>query len=296
VSAATGPIADKGEASLEGCDNCGRERIGAFCHHCGAPKVGGNDLSIRRFAGEAAEELTSLEHSKLFGTLAALLFRPGRLTADYFSGRRIRYLKPLTLVLAVLALHLFAYSVSRTVSMFDIGRSAAMSEKFARARNLPTDGLPSARIDRKAVEEGTSRASVEKEINESWARNVSLSQLPLIILFALVLQLALLGTRRYFSEHLVFSMHFIAFQVLLQILFWPVYFMFGVTISKVTAAIPAIMFIVDIAYLFLAVRLFYGLSAGKALLRATLAFAGYFAIYTSLYVAAMRIALLSVTG
>jgi hypothetical protein len=180
--------------------------------------------------------------------------------------------------------------------MFDIGKSAAMSKAFAEAHGLPSRDSVSARIERKAARDGASRESVEKAINEAWSRNLSLSQLPLILLFALVLQLALLGTRRFVSEHLVFSMHFIAFQVLLQILFWPAYFTFGTTISKVTAAIPAVMFIVDILYLFIAIRLFYGLSTDKALLRAALAFAGYFAVYTGLYAAASSLAVASVTG
>ena len=51
----------------------------------------------------ATEDLTHAD-SRLWRTLAALLFKPGHLTREFLAGRRARYLPPvrLYLVLSVL--------------------------------------------------------------------------------------------------------------------------------------------------------------------------------------------------
>ena len=104
------------------CENCGEPLRGPFCSRCGAPDLAGRDLSVRHFLADAAAEVTDLERSKLWRTLKALCFRPGLLTLENFTARRVRYLKPITLTLAVFALHLFAFTVSDDIPGFDVRR------------------------------------------------------------------------------------------------------------------------------------------------------------------------------
>src|SRR5438067_10513117 len=112
--------AARADARVSSCPNCGEALVGDYCHRCGEKHLEGRDLSVRHFLHEAAQELTSVEHSKLFHTLLALLVRPGLLTNEWIAGRRKRYLKPLNLCLGVFAVSLFAYSVYRPVSMYDL--------------------------------------------------------------------------------------------------------------------------------------------------------------------------------
>ncbi len=62
--------------------------------------------TARVFLREATGRYVSLD-GRLWRTLAALLFRPGFLTREYFAGRRRRYIRPARLFL-VLSLALFA--------------------------------------------------------------------------------------------------------------------------------------------------------------------------------------------
>ena len=62
--------------------------------------------TARIFLREATGRYVSLD-GRLWRTLAALLFRPGFLTREYFAGRRRRYIRPARLFL-VLSLALFA--------------------------------------------------------------------------------------------------------------------------------------------------------------------------------------------
>jgi hypothetical protein len=243
--------------------------------------------------GELAEVFTSFEHSKVLRTLGALLFRPGLLTREYFTGRRIRYIRPLTLCLTILALHLFAYSASKSVTLFDIGRTAAQSDKFARSRGLDTGQSVISRIESQAARTQVSVAELEGRINDRWARNMSFLHIPLIVLFALVLQLAYLRSRRFLVEHFTFSTHYISFQALFQVLTWPLYYLVGLGLSGAGAVVAVMGNAVSIAYLWVAVRAFYGDSVKQALIRGPLLYLAYFIVYVLTYQAAMMLALRS---
>jgi hypothetical protein len=84
------------------CANCGTGLRGEYCLSCGQrhdPHV----HSVAHFAGEALESLSHAD-SRLWRTLWLLVSRPGRLTREFFAGRRASYLPPfrLYLVLSVL--------------------------------------------------------------------------------------------------------------------------------------------------------------------------------------------------
>jgi len=56
--------------------------------------------AIGHFAGEAFESITHAD-SRLWRTLGYLLARPGRLTREFFEGKRVRYLPPFRLYLVI---------------------------------------------------------------------------------------------------------------------------------------------------------------------------------------------------
>ena len=68
------------------CLNCGRPLTGAFCAGCGQKQMP-LDLTLMEFLHASTQELTNWD-GKIPGTLKALFFQPGRLTLDFFAGRR----------------------------------------------------------------------------------------------------------------------------------------------------------------------------------------------------------------
>jgi hypothetical protein len=91
------------------CPNCGEERSGQFCGHCGQ-----KDQPLRQstvfFLRQALNEYFGID-GRLWRTLRPLLFLPGRLTAEHLRGRRRRYLAPLRIYLTVSVLFFFLLSV-----------------------------------------------------------------------------------------------------------------------------------------------------------------------------------------
>ena len=81
------------------CANCGAPLSGEYCVACGQrhePHL----HSVRHFASEAFESITHAD-SRLWRTLGYLLVKPGRLTREFFEGRRVRYLPPFRLYLVI---------------------------------------------------------------------------------------------------------------------------------------------------------------------------------------------------
>lgn len=278
------PVRDVEARESRECPNCGTALAGDFCHGCGEKRPEARDLSVRRFFGEAAQELTSVEHSKLFHTVFALLFRPGFLTNEWVAGRRKRYLKPLNLCLGVLALSLFAYSVYKPVSMFDL-------EKFVNLDRQP-DSMQV--FDRFAAKKHIERGELFDRLSEKWQRNMSLAPPFFIGGFALVLQLVFLFSRRYFVEHLVFAMHFVAFSTLAVVLLWPLYFFIGINQGGVNTLVAVFKWLLDIVYMFFAVRAVYKLGTARTLLASLLLTLGYFASYMVVLGVALVLAIITV--
>src|ERR1700681_4951621 len=81
------------------CENCGAALSGRYCAACGQ-RVEPPVHSLWQFMQVAAEDLTHAD-SRLWRTLAALLFRPGYLTREFLAGRRARYLPPVRLYLVL---------------------------------------------------------------------------------------------------------------------------------------------------------------------------------------------------
>ncbi len=92
------------------CLNCGTLLTDAFCAHCGQ-RAGDVHLSVRDIAHEAVAEHLGLD-SKVARTLITLLRHPGRLTIEFLSGRRVRYVPPLRLYLSLSVLFFLCSATS----------------------------------------------------------------------------------------------------------------------------------------------------------------------------------------
>jgi hypothetical protein len=79
------------------CLNCDDPTPGRFCPSCGQRKVD-VQVSVRALVADVVEDQFVVNRA-LPRTLAALLLRPGFLTAEYLQGRIVRYIPPFRLYL-----------------------------------------------------------------------------------------------------------------------------------------------------------------------------------------------------
>jgi hypothetical protein len=192
------------------CENCATVLAGAFCHACGQaaePPA----ASVRAFATEAAADLTSLD-SRLLRTVGTLLGRPGRLTREYLDGRRVRYTQPLQLYLGAAAAFFFV-NAYRPFLTFDPGQARVVS-------SLNAIGV-SGTVSRESLAPLAARGISMELFRERFEATVT-GYLPAflvasVLLFGLVLHLFHRRAPAGYVGHVVFSLHWSAFFLLLMI-------------------------------------------------------------------------------
>jgi hypothetical protein len=93
--------------SFEGlkCANCTTPLEGEFCHHCGQSV----HSVLRPVHGLLEEFFETFLHidGRILHTIPPLFLKPGFLTLEYFSGRRIRYIAPFRLMFVLCLLSFF---------------------------------------------------------------------------------------------------------------------------------------------------------------------------------------------
>lgn len=260
------------EASHDPCPTCGYPAIAAYCSACGEKRLEEADWSLSRIGGEAFAEIIDLEHSKVWQTLRLLLFKPGQLTRDYWQGRRKPFLGPLKLYFIFFALSLVLYSIHQPTAVYDVRTLAAAN---------PDGNLPRL-LQQRAAQHGISTEQLAQEVNARWKSYISLSQLAYPFCVALALKLLFRRRRLYFTQHLVFAFHLLAFTFLTLVILWPIYVPLGIkpTIDRYTPGyllLSTASVLWTITYLFLALRRAYAERPLAAAIKAAVLFITYFA-------------------
>ncbi len=188
------------------CPNCDAPLAGRYCASCGEKRVEDEDYSLRHFLGETFNILTSVE-SNLFRSFATLAAKPGRLTTEYFSGRRKSYLKPLQLFLFCNLIFFFAQSA--------IGFNSLTTPLYVHLNMLPYSERASVMVNRELQKEQVTYESYRARFDAAIEGQAKTLVIVMVPVFALLMQLLYWRPRRYYAEHLVFATHFFAFFLLL---------------------------------------------------------------------------------
>ena len=104
------------------CENCGTPLYGKYCYACGQPTVG----MVRHFSSilsDVADSLLNVDE-RLFRTIGPLYLRPGKLTLDYFEGKRARYVTPFRLVFFLAIIAFFAVQLTVRTGYSDLPKKS----------------------------------------------------------------------------------------------------------------------------------------------------------------------------
>lgn len=226
---------------LESCPNCGTALHGSHCHECGQRRIHPNDLSLRQFFGRLFADFTDLESNKILRTLWALVRRPGLLPLEYLAGRRGNFISPVKLYLTFSAIYfLFAWTVLSDVRGGSAQRMARnrMTVSMARQRNIDPSVLAD-QIFQKA---------------EKYASGLRFFS---VLISGTFLAALYFRMRKYYVEHLVFSLYYYSFDFLCRSLF-AVLFLAGTLVGwKMPAMVLNLFYPLALVYLVFALRRAY---------------------------------------
>ena len=242
---------------FETCPNCSTSLLGSHCHECGQKKIETNEYSLRRFIGRAINDFTDLESNKVLRTLSAMILRPGLLAVEYLAGRRGRFLGPLKLYLTFSALYfLFAWTVLSEVRGGSSQRIAQHPVTVSMARQRGVD--PKAFADK---------------IHEKTEKYASGLRIFSVLISGTFLAALYFRMRKYYAEHLVFSLYYYSFDFFSKS-FFALLFLFTAAIGfKLPALVLNFFYPIALVYLVFALRRVYRQKWAMTALKAVVLFA-----------------------
>jgi hypothetical protein len=187
------------------CRTCNANIVTPYCATCGEGQLRATDLTLRHLGAQVYRSLSDLD-GKLLRTLRSLIFRPGFLTTAYLVGPRKPFLGAFQLFLIVNVIFFAVQSWAR-IKIFSTPLASHLQgqdwSEFARGF-----------VERRLAVHGMTANAYAPLFNQAAAVNakglVILMGLPLMLL-----SIAMFSRKgRPFVTHLVFALHFYAFELL----------------------------------------------------------------------------------
>ena len=237
------------------CITCHTTVSTRHCPDCGEEAIDARDLGLRHLLVEAFHSVTNVD-SRLIRSFRALLFRPGALTSAYVRGPRKPYISPVQLFLIVNVVFFAVQSITRTkVFSSPLASHLNGQDWSALARSMVANRLAHTHMTLE-----TYAPLFDQAVTVNARAFVFVMALP----FALLLAPLFWGSKRPFATHMVFSLHFYAFQLVLLCALLAVVLVQGwlggtdIASGGMDTALFVVQLAISALYLYLAIGNVYG--------------------------------------
>ncbi len=198
------PRPKKGPQRGTQCLNCGLALDTNYCPNCGQHNTSHNH-GLGQFLHEFLDEFLHLD-SKILRTLIPLFTKPGFLTQEWTGGKRIRYITPLKLYLTLSAFCFLAmslkgtlYGEQKTDLKFNVTAPSAVKAPS------PNDSALDSLFRRKF---GTPTQNNMLVIRDKFVSELPTTNFILMPIIAGIFALLYVRRKRFYVEHLVFTLHY----------------------------------------------------------------------------------------
>jgi Protein of unknown function (DUF3667) len=227
--------------SIETCANCNTALVGVHCHECGQKKINPNEFSLKPFLARAAGDITDIEKSKIFKTFLAMLIRPGVLTVEYLAGRRGNYIGPVKLYLTFSALYfLFAWGALADIRGGATSRTASMPYVIGLARR-----------------QNVTPTVLAEKIHARAEKLSSAFRFFSVLISGTFLAAFYFRMKRYYVEHLVFSLYYYSFDFFCKSVFALTFIAVAALGGKLPVFVLNLFYPLALLYLALALKKVY---------------------------------------
>lgn len=227
--------------SLEACANCNTALVGVHCHECGQKKINPNEFSLKPFLARAAGDITDIEKSKIFKTFFAMVLRPGVLTVEYLAGRRGNYIGPVKLYLTFSALYfLFAWGTLAEIRGGATERTSRMPYVVSVAR-----------------QHNVAPTVIADKIHSRAEKLSSAFRFFSVLISGTFLAAFYFRMKRYYVEHLVFSLYYYSFDFFCKSVFALAFLVVAALGGKLPVIVLNLFYPIALIYLAFALKKVY---------------------------------------
>ncbi|MEI6681057.1 MAG: DUF3667 domain-containing protein [Bacteroidota bacterium] len=260
-----------------------------FCPHCGQKRIEHEDMSFSHLIGESFLDYFHFD-SKFFRTIVPLIVRPGFLTREFMKGKRKSYLEPFKLFLVISVIYFLLLPLGGESTLEQVNQENGISVTRGTIKKQPfsysLEGIPVTQTGQDSIRRQIDSTGIKPFVDKRYAKygwpvrmflrqaikimiyssqsfkttlehTASKMIFLLIPVFALLLKLVYLKSKRLYFEHLVFSLHVHAFIFLVLTMVLLIEFMTPVRLLYIL--------LLFLLYLFLAMKNNYGERFGKRL-------------------------------
>lgn len=209
------------------CLNCGYEfqNADSFCPICGQKNHQIN-TSFGHLLHEAVEGLLHFD-SKTIRTIMALIFKPGFLTAEYNLGRRVVHIPPVRLYIFISFIFFLLINLtSKPGHQIQTDRKSGLTIQMSGINSGELRGLSDDQVDSLMTVRNIEKTAFKKYILRQLTRmanegsevffhtllkNISYMMFFLMPFFAVILMFFFRSPKRFYIEHLIYSIHLHSF-------------------------------------------------------------------------------------
>jgi len=188
------------------CPTCAVPVFTRYCPGCGESPPRPRDLTLRGFFQQTLQAVTSID-GKLVRSLRCLLADPGALTAAYIEGRRKPFVAPFQLFLVANVVFFAMQSLTRSRVLSSSLHSHLHDQDWA--------ALAQTLVAHRLEVLHTTLERFAPVFDQAAVLNAKSLILLMALPFALLLPIVFHRNRLPFVAHVVFSLHFYAFLLLL---------------------------------------------------------------------------------
>jgi hypothetical protein len=225
------------------------------------------DLTLRGLLAQFAKAVAGVD-GRLLRSLWLLFSKPGALTGAYVQGRRKPYIGPFQLFVIANVVFFAVQSLTHT--------KVFSSTLDSHLHQQDWSGLAQQLVTRRLEATHRTLDQFAPLFNQAVVLNAKSLVVLMVVPFALLLPLAFLRSRRPFATHVVFSLHFYSFLLLLFCAALAIASIdvslggSGLNSASVDNILTALNLIACTVYLFVATGAVYGATGGPRLVKAAL--------------------------
>lgn len=182
------------------CKSCGNHFIGNYCNQCGEKILRAADRSFKTFLSNILIAITFAD-SKMIQTLWLVLKKPGFVSYEFANGRRVNYLKPISLFF-VLNLIYFFFPV---IQLFNASLNTQLIS--------PLGNFYKTVVAHKMRELHMDVASFSLAYNLKTTSLAKLMVMIFVVISSLPLNLLYMKKNRYFTDHVGYAVELACFNL-----------------------------------------------------------------------------------
>ena len=187
------------------CPNCDAAVTSPYCPECGEQERSTRELTLRPLLDQLFEAFTSID-GRLLRSFRFLIMRPGELTIAFLKGQRKPYLGPIALFLLINVLFFATESLT--------GGKVFTTPLESHLHTQPWSDVVQNMVARSVAARHTTLEKYAPVFNQAIAVKARSLIILMALSFALVPAVVFRRSQRPLAAHVVFSLYFYAFVLL----------------------------------------------------------------------------------